>query len=139
MLSQAIRVYKYTKIQGPRFQRNYIIARDQKRDLHGMSFRSLPKIDRMLITRAICIQYTLPVGLLLIKFSFFFRPPKCSHGQDFRITPYINYAYIHCLKKTKDRHILCKTCMTSVTQRFLFPVSTVSTRNAWDHNSRFVY
>ena len=24
---QAIRVYKYTKIQGPRFQRNYIIAR----------------------------------------------------------------------------------------------------------------
>ena len=27
-------------------------------------------------------------------------------GQDFRITPYINYAYIHCLKKTKDRTIL---------------------------------
>ena len=26
--------------------------------------------------------------------------------QDFRITPYINYAYIHCLKKTKDRTIL---------------------------------
>ena len=23
-------MYKYTKIQGPRFQRNYIIARDQK-------------------------------------------------------------------------------------------------------------
>ena len=28
--SQAIRVYKSAKIQGPRFQRNYIIARDQK-------------------------------------------------------------------------------------------------------------
>ena len=26
--------------------------------------------------------------------------------QNFRITPYINYAYIHCLKKTKDRTIL---------------------------------
>ena len=26
--------------------------------------------------------------------------------QDFRTTPYINYAYIHCLKKTKDRTIL---------------------------------
>ena len=26
--------------------------------------------------------------------------------QDFRITRYINYAYIHCLKKTKDRTIL---------------------------------
>ena len=27
---QALRVYKYTKIQGPWFQRNYVIARDQK-------------------------------------------------------------------------------------------------------------
>ena len=41
---QAIRVHKYTKIQGPRFQRNTIIARDQKRDLHGTSFQSWPKI-----------------------------------------------------------------------------------------------
>ena len=32
--SQAVRVYEYTKIQGTRFQRNYIIARDQKSDLH---------------------------------------------------------------------------------------------------------
>ena len=39
--SQAIRVYKYTRIQGPRFQRNYIIARDQKFDLHGTSFQSI--------------------------------------------------------------------------------------------------
>ena len=30
--SQAIRLYNYTKIQGPRFERNYIIARDKKRD-----------------------------------------------------------------------------------------------------------
>ena len=51
-----LRVYKYTKIQGPRFQRNYIIARDQKSDLHGMSIQSSPKISRMLITRPICIQ-----------------------------------------------------------------------------------
>ena len=54
--SQAIRVYKYTKIQGPRFQRNYIIARYRKSYLHGTSFQSLPKINRMLITRLICIQ-----------------------------------------------------------------------------------
>ena len=46
-----IRVYKYTKIQGPRFHRNYIIARDQKSDLHGLSFQSSPKINRMLIIR----------------------------------------------------------------------------------------
>ena len=54
--SQVIRVYKYTKIHGPRFQRNYIIARDQQEDLQGTSFQSSPKINRMLITRPICIQ-----------------------------------------------------------------------------------
>ena len=40
----------------PRFQRNNIIARDQKSDLHGTSFQSSPKINRMLITRLISIQ-----------------------------------------------------------------------------------
>ena len=54
--SQAIRVNKYTKIQGSRFQRNYIIAKDPKSYLHGTSFQSSPKINRMLITGAICIQ-----------------------------------------------------------------------------------
>ena len=37
-------MYKYTNIQVPRFQRNYIIASD----LHGTSFQSSPKINRML-------------------------------------------------------------------------------------------
>ena len=46
-----IHVYKYTEIQGPQFQRNYIIARDQESDLHGTSFESSPKINRMLIKR----------------------------------------------------------------------------------------
>ena len=64
-------LYKYMKIQGPRFQRNYIVhycqrsksdlhgmsfQSDQKSDLHGMSFQSLPKINSMLIIKAICIQ-----------------------------------------------------------------------------------
>ena len=31
---------------------------------------------------------------------------KRQRKQDFRITPYINYACVHCLKKTKDRTIL---------------------------------
>ena len=39
--SQAIRVYKYRKIQGPRFQKNYIVARDKKIDLHGTSIISI--------------------------------------------------------------------------------------------------
>ena len=45
-------MYKYTKIEGPRFEGNYIIAKEQKRDEHGAS---LPKINRMLITRLISI------------------------------------------------------------------------------------
>ena len=35
---QTIRMYKCTNIQGLPFQRNYIIARDQKCDLHGASW-----------------------------------------------------------------------------------------------------
>ena len=53
---QAIRMYKYTKIQEPRFQRNNIITRDQKSDFNGTSFQSSPKINHMLFTRPICIQ-----------------------------------------------------------------------------------
>ena len=52
-------VYKYTKIQGPRFRRNYIIARYQKSDLHGLSFQSSPKINRMLITRPFAYNQSL--------------------------------------------------------------------------------
>ena len=44
-------MYKYTKIQGPRFQRNYIIARDQKTD--GTWHMARHSIHRMLITRSI--------------------------------------------------------------------------------------
>ena len=55
--SQAIRVYKFTKIQRPRFQGNKIIARYRKSYLHGTSFQSSPKINRLLIPRLICIQW----------------------------------------------------------------------------------
>ena len=33
-------------------------------------------------------------------------PARGKRRQDFRITPYINYAYIYCWKKTKERTIL---------------------------------
>ena len=67
--SQAIK-----KIQGPRFQRNYIIARDEKSDLHGTSFQSSPKINHILITRSICIQwkFTTPDHRSFSKTFFFF-------------------------------------------------------------------
>ena len=48
---------RYFLIQKPRFQRNNIIARYRKSDLHGMSFQSSPKINRMLIPRLICKQW----------------------------------------------------------------------------------
>ena len=50
-----VHVYEYTKNEGPRFERNYVIAKKQKSDEHGESFQSLPKINRMLITRLIFI------------------------------------------------------------------------------------
>ena len=57
VVALAIPMYNYTKIQGPWFERNYIIATDQKRDENtGTSFQSLPKINRMLITRLIYTQ-----------------------------------------------------------------------------------
>ena len=71
---------KYTKNQGPRFQRNYIIARDQKSDLHGISFQSWPKINRILIKRPInnyfayneSLQHP-TISVLLIKILIFFQ------------------------------------------------------------------
>ena len=77
------RVYsKYTKIQGPRFQRNYIIARDKKVIKNGTSFQSSPKINRMLITSAYSESLQHPnIAVLLIKILlliFFLTTQKCS-------------------------------------------------------------
>ena len=68
---------KKRKIKVPRFHRNFFIARDQNIDLHGTSFQSSPKINRMLITRPFAynkrLQHptiaVLPIKILL----FFFR------------------------------------------------------------------
>ena len=77
-----IHVYKYTEIQGPRFQRNKVIARDQKSDLHGTSFQSARKINRMLITRSFAYNESLQhptIAVLLIKILIFFRPLSSVH------------------------------------------------------------
>ena len=70
----AIRLYKSMKIQGPWFQRNYIIARDQKVILNGTSFQSSPKITRMLITKPICIQkkFTTPDHCSFANYNSYF-------------------------------------------------------------------
>ena len=73
---------KYTKIQGPRFQTNYISAIDQKSDLHGTSFQSSPKINRMRITWRFAYNKSLQhptIAVLLIKILTFFRPLSSVH------------------------------------------------------------
>ena len=68
-------MYKYTKIQGPRFQRNYIIARYRKSDLHGTSSQSSPKINRIDYHKTHfhtvkVFQHPI-IAILLIKILFF--------------------------------------------------------------------
>ena len=61
---------------------DYIIARHQKSDLHGTSFQSSPKINCVLITRPIYMQwnFTTPtITDLLIKVLIFFRPLSSVH------------------------------------------------------------
>ena len=54
-----------------------MIARDQKSDLHGLSFQSSPKINRTLITRPFAYMYNESlqhptIAVLLIKIVIFF-------------------------------------------------------------------
>ena len=78
--SHSTRVYKNTQIQRPWLQRNYIIARDQKSDLHATSFQSLPKINRVLITRPFAynnekLQHP-SIAVFFNKDSYFFPTTK---------------------------------------------------------------
>ena len=87
-------MYKYTKIQGPRFQTNYIIARDQKSDLPGTSFQSSLKVNRMLITRYNENLQHLTITVLLIKILIFFRPLSVVHlfqsNQRFQVIEFVD-------------------------------------------------
>ena len=69
-LSTRVEIHKN---QGPQFKQNYIICQRQKHDEHGASFQSSPKINPMLITRFICIQWkffiTRPVYSLTMEVS----------------------------------------------------------------------
>ena len=72
-------MYEKMKNQGPRFERNYIIAKEQIRDEYGASYQSSPKIHRMLIARLTMKFYpTRPVCLsievIVIKLIFFSTP-----------------------------------------------------------------
>ena len=78
MRSQAIRMYKYTKIQGPRFQRNNIIARDQKSDFHFSHRENKPHAHY----NTNCIQEKFTTHdhrSFANKDSYFFRPLSSVH------------------------------------------------------------
>ena len=94
---------KYTKIQGPWFQRNYIIARILKSDLHGMSLQSLPKINCLLITIwpfAYNERLQHPTIAVLLKVLIFFPPLSSVYlfksNQRFQAIEFV------------DRHVLGK-------------------------------
>ena len=75
-------MYKYRKIQGPRFHINYTIARDQKSGLHGTSIQSSPKISRMLIARPFVCNESLQhptIAGLLVQILIFFQPLSSVH------------------------------------------------------------
>ena len=145
--SQAIRVYEYMKIQGPRFQRNYIFARDKKVIKNGTSFQSSPKINRMLITRQFAYSEGLQhptIAVLLIKILlllFFF-----DYSEVFTCSKVISAckgqnSWTDTFRKALNLILssLRKTCVASITQRFLVPVSMVSARNAWHNDLPFVF
>ena len=115
-------MYKYTGIQGPRFQRNYIIARDQKSDLHGMSFQSSSKINRILITRPFAYNESLQhpnIAVLLIKILIFFRTLSSVHlfqsNQCFQVIEFV------------DQHVSKKF--------YLFPKLSSQNMCGFDHST----
>ena len=122
------------KLKG--FERNYIIAKEQKSDEHGASFQSSPKINRMHDHHETYFH--------LIKiFRFFdhwsihlFKSNQLFQAIDSWTDPFrkssTSFALI--FPKLSSQNLLGALNMSSVTSRFLSPVSTVSVRNARDHD-----
>ena len=149
---------KYTKIKGLDSR-----AKEQKRDERGASFQSSPKINCMLITtrlhtmkvyntRPVCLS----IDVLLIKILLFSTTEVFSRFEvinAFVDLPapekldilLINFSEAFFTKKhgpLKNFSVLSVTrsvrcSRLSLTSRCLSPVSTVSARNAWDHDFPF--
>ena len=109
-------MYNYTKIQGPRFERNYIIARDKKHD---------ENIARHFNRRR---KQTASQN------SFAYSVHLFQSNQRFSAIEFVDRHVSEKLKIYSFLSFLHKTCVASVKQRFLFPVSTVSARNTWHHD-----
>ena len=136
-------MYKYTKIQGPRFQRNYIIARYQKSDLHGTPFQSSPKINRILITRPLANNESLQhptIAILLIKILIFFPPLNSVHLFQVINAFKRQNSWTDIFRKSSKFNLflsfLRKKCVPSITQRFLIPVSGSFENEALENEDR---
>ena len=77
--SQALRVYKYAKIQRPRFLRNSIMARYRKSDLHGTSFQSCIAENKSHAHPKTHLHTVKTITILLIQILIFFRPLSSVH------------------------------------------------------------
>ena len=77
----AICVYKYMKIQGPRFQRNYIIARDQKSDFNTWHIISIIAENKSYAHNKTHLHTVEAYNtiLLILRFFIFFRPLSSFH------------------------------------------------------------
>ena len=85
------------EIQGLRFQRNYINARDQKSDLHGTSFQSLPKIKAAFSSQdpfAYNESLQRPTIAVLLNKIFFFNYLSSIHlfqsNQRFKVIEFVD-------------------------------------------------
>ena len=76
--------------------------------------------------------HTMTIAALLIKILIFFRPLSSVHL--FQSNQRFEFVDRHVSEKL---NLIRKTCAASIMQRFLFPVSTVSARNAWHNDPPF--
>ena len=107
-----------------------------------------PQAHQKVHLHPIKVYNTRPVSLCW--WRFFFRPLKCSLVP--KLSTLSSESYNKTLSSDRIRgptrsgkalsriyksflSLLRKTCVASVTQRFLFPVFTVSARNAWNSNA----
>ena len=81
--SQAIRVYKYTEIQGPGFQRNYIITGDKTKlftwhviSIIAENYTACSSQDHL---RTMKVYNIRPSQICYLRFLVFFRPLSGVH------------------------------------------------------------
>ena len=145
-------MYKYTKIEGLRFERNYIgqrakkwwtwcvisIIAENKPHAHHETYFHLIKVYNSWTV-------SLTIEVLLTKIFRFFDHWSIHLFQSNQLFQAIlswtdpfrksSTSFALIFPKLSSQNMHGALIMSSVTSRFLSPVSTVSVRNAWDYDS----